>query len=134
MSDHRRILATLSFADGKDTAERLVDALWLWRGAAQNFDRPHPIVLPAPQEIELESVMSPRDAFYAQVEQVPADEAAGRIAAEQITPYPPGIPAVVPGERLNDTVVEYLRTGLASGMNLPDAADTSLSTFRVVAQ
>jgi arginine/lysine/ornithine decarboxylase len=134
MSDHRRILATLSFADGKDTAERLVDALWLWRGAAQNFDRPHPIALPAPREIELESVMSPRDAFYASVEQVPADQGAGRIAAEQITPYPPGIPAVVPGERLNDTVVEYLRTGLAAGMNLPDAADKSLSTFRVVAQ
>ncbi|HTI78386.1 MAG TPA: ornithine decarboxylase, partial [Mycobacterium sp.] len=134
MSDHRRILATLSFADGKDTAERLVDALWLWRGAAQNFDHPHPIVLPAPQEIELESVMSPRDAFYASVEQVPAGQAAGRIAAEQITPYPPGIPAIVPGERLNDTVIDYLRTGLAAGMNLPDAADRSLSTFRVVAQ
>jgi arginine/lysine/ornithine decarboxylase len=134
MSDHRRILATLSFADGKDTAARLVDAMRSWRGAAENFDRPRPIVLPAPEEIQLESVMSPRDAFFTAVEQVPADKAAGHIAAEQITPYPPGIPAVVPGERLTDTVIEYLRTGAAAGMNLPDPADTSLSTFRVVAQ
>jgi lysine decarboxylase len=58
----------------------------------------------------------------------------GRVAAEQITPYPPGVPAVVPGERLNDIVVEYLRSGVAAGMNLPDAADPSLATFRVVAQ
>lgn len=66
-------------------------------------------------------------------EQVPADRAAGHIAAEQITPYPPGIPAVVPGERLNDVVVDYLHTGLA-GMNIPDPADPTMRTFRVVAE
>ena len=134
MTDHRRILATLSFADGKDTAARLVAAMWSWRAAAENFDRPRPIVLPTPEEIQLETVMLPRDAFFAAVEQVPADEAVGRVAAEQITPYPPGIPAVVPGERLTHTVIGYLRTGLAAGMNVPDPADTSLATFRVVAQ
>jgi lysine decarboxylase len=134
MCDHRRILATLSFADDKDTAARLVDAMWSWRSAAETFERPRPIALPAPQTIQLDSVMTPRDAFFARVEQVRADEAAGRIAAEQITPYPPGIPAVVPGERLNVAVVEYLRSGVAAGMNLPDAADTSLTTIRVVAQ
>ena len=62
-----------------------------------------------------------------------AEKASGRICAEQLTPYPPGIPAVVPGERLNDAVIEYLRTGLAAGMNVPDAADASLATFRVTA-
>ena len=134
MSDHRRILATLSFADGKDTTDRLVEALWSWRGAAESFDRPPPIRLPAPEDIELETVMLPRDAFFAPVQQVPADRAQGRIAAEQITPYPPGIPAVVPGERLTDTVIAYLRSGLAAGMNVPDPADPSLATFRVVAQ
>jgi arginine/lysine/ornithine decarboxylase len=64
---------------------------------------------------------------------VPAQRAAGRIAAEQITPYPPGIPAVVPGERLNDAVVDYLRSGIEAGMTLPDPADPSLQYFRVVA-
>jgi arginine/lysine/ornithine decarboxylase len=134
MSDHRRILATLSFADGKDTTNRLLDALWSWRGAAENFERPQPMRLPAPKDIELETVMLPRDAFFAPVQQVPADLAHGRIAAEQITPYPPGIPAVVPGERLTDAVIAYLRSGLAAGMNAPDPADGSLATFRVVAQ
>ncbi|MDH6572544.1 arginine/lysine/ornithine decarboxylase [Streptomyces sp. SAI-117] len=60
-------------------------------------------------------------------------EAAGRIAAEMITPYPPGIPAVLPGEQLTEPVLGYLRSGLAAGMNLPDPADAKLETIRVVA-
>lgn len=60
-----------------------------------------------------------------------AADACGRVSAEQITPYPPGIPAVVPGERLNAAVIDYLRDGLKAGMNVPDAADSSLERFRV---
>jgi arginine decarboxylase len=132
MSDHRRLLATMSFADDKATGERLLDALWAWRKAANDFDSPPQIRLPSPEEIELESVQLPREAFFGNVEAVPAEKASGRISAEQITPYPPGIPAVVPGERLNDAVIDYLRSGLDAGMNVPDAADTSLKTFKVV--
>ncbi|MDX1882431.1 ornithine decarboxylase [Mycolicibacterium sp. 120270] len=133
MSDHRRILATLSFADDASTTDRLVDAMSAWRKAAETFDSPPEIRLPSPEEIELETVQLPRDAFFGPVEMVPAAKAPGRIAAEQITPYPPGIPAVVPGERLNEAVVDYLRTGLAAGMECPDPADPSLERFRVVA-
>ena len=132
MSDHRRLLATMSFADDKATGERLLDALWAWRKAANDFEPPPPIRLPSPKEIELESIQLPREAFFGDVEAVPAEKASGRISAEQITPYPPGIPAVVPGERLNDAVIDYLRSGLDAGMNVPDAADTSLKTFKVV--
>jgi arginine decarboxylase len=133
MSDHRRILATLSFADGKDTADRLVEALTAWRAAVDEFDRPPPIDLPTPEEIQLETVQLPRDAFFGPTEMVAAEEAAGRIAAEQITPYPPGIPAVVPGERLNKPVIDYLRSGANAGMALPDASDAKLVKIKVVA-
>ena len=77
--------------------------------------------------------MSPREAFFASVEDVPIEEATGRIAAEQITPYPPGIPAVLPGECINDAVLEYLASGRRAGMFLPDAADGDLKTVRIVA-
>lgn len=77
--------------------------------------------------------MLPRDAFFDPTEMVAAADAVGRIAAEQITPYPPGIPALVPGERINDAVVEYLRSGLHAGMTLPDPADLQLDHIRVVA-
>lgn len=50
-----------------------------------------------------------------------------------VTPYPPGIPAVLPGERLAEPVLRYLTTGPAAGMNLPDPSDPGLETIRVLA-
>lgn len=93
---------------------------------------PKSVVLPSPPELELESVMSPREAFFAAQETVPAEEAAGRIAAEQLTPYPPGIPAILPGELITAGVVDYLRSGIEATMAVPDAADPSVRTIRVV--
>ncbi len=133
MSDHRRILATFSAADDADTAQRLMDGLTAWRDATRDMPAPPTIELPDPGDLQLHSVMLPRDAFFGAVEMVPAEHAAGRIAAEQITPYPPGIPAVVPGERLDEAVIDYLRSGVDAGMNIPDATDPSVNQFRVVA-
>ena len=130
--DHRRMLATMSFADDKHTADRLIHALTAWREAAREFDPPPQIDLPSPDEIELETVILPRDAFFGPTEMVPAERAAGRVSAEQITPYPPGIPAVVPGEQLNDAVISYLRSGADAGMTLPDPSDPKVHQFRVV--
>jgi len=76
-----------------------------------------------PGQLELESVEVPRDAFFAAAGAVPARQAVGRIAAEQITPYPPGIPVILPGERINSEVIEYLLSGLKAGMVLPDPAE-----------
>jgi arginine/lysine/ornithine decarboxylase len=131
LSDHRRILATLSMADDEASAGRLREALERLVSAAPDLPRPHPVAVPRPDEIELESVEDPRDAFFGPAEAVPVAQAAGRIAAEQITPYPPGIPVIVPGERINQPVLEYLLSGLRAGMVLPDPADPSLETVRV---
>jgi len=133
MSDHRRILATLSIADDMSTGRRLVAALRSWRRSAYDIVAPPAINLPAPGDLALESDCLPRDAFFAPAESIALEAAAGRICAEQLTPYPPGIPAVVPGERLNEAVIDYLRSGVLAGMNVPDATDTSLRTIKVVA-
>jgi arginine decarboxylase len=50
-----------------------------------------------------------------------------------VSPYPPGVPVLTPGERVNEDVVDYLTTGVAAGMLIPDAADPSMKTLRVVA-
>jgi arginine decarboxylase len=133
LGDHRRVLATMSFVDDKDTADRLVDAMTAWRIAVPGFERPPQINLPSPDELQLQTVQPPRDAFFGPSEMVPVAQAVGRVAAEQITPYPPGIPAVVTGERLNDAVIDYLRLGLEAGMTLPDPSDPKLQQIRVVA-
>ncbi|MGV9629933.1 aminotransferase class I/II-fold pyridoxal phosphate-dependent enzyme [Streptomyces sp. NPDC003487] len=129
--DHRRIGAQITHGDDRETAGVLLAALKDLAAAAPEL-RPAPAVdVPSPQELRLEQVRLPRDAFFGPAEDVPVAEAAGRIAAEMITPYPPGIPAVLPGERLTEPVLRYLRTGLAAGMFLPDPGDPELETVRV---
>ena len=134
LSDHRRIMATLSMADDEASAQRLMDALKALIDAAPTLPAPPTVALPSPKDLELETVMLPRDAFFGPTEDVPARDAVGRVGAEQITPYPPGIPVIVPGERINAAVVDYLESGLQAGMVLPDPADPSLHTIRVVRQ
>ncbi|MCU1695861.1 MAG: decarboxylase [Mycobacterium sp.] len=56
----------------------------------------------------------------------------GRVSGEQVTPYPPGVPGVVPGEELNDAVIACLRSGADAGMTVPDPSDPKMHHFRVV--
>jgi arginine/lysine/ornithine decarboxylase len=133
LSDHRRIEATLSTADDSESAARLLEVLDALVDAAPDMDRAPRVDLPSFPDLEIEPVLLPRDAFFGPTESVPAKDAVGRVAAEQITPYPPGIPALVPGERITDEIVDYLRSGVAAGMVLPDPADPKVETFRVTA-
>jgi arginine decarboxylase len=132
LSDHARTVATVSIADNDSTADRLLQALKRLSDAAEDFPDPKPVKIPDPPDLELETVNRPRDAFFSQFEDVKAKDAVGRVAAEQITPYPPGIPVILPGERINQDVIDYLLTGLDAGMTLPDPADPSLKTIRVM--
>lgn len=134
LTDHRRIGVQLTHADDSATADELPAAPKdLVRAAPQSGPAPG-VDVPPPSELRLEQAMPPRDAFFGPAEDVPVTEAAGRVTAEMITPYPPGIPAVLPGERLNELVLRYLRTGRAAGMNLPDPGDPEVGTVRVVAR
>ncbi len=130
-SDHRRIGLQLSYADSDEAIDRMTTALNHLVQAAGALPPAPAMHLPSPDELELDTVILPRDAFFGDCEDVPLEQAIDRICAEQITPYPPGIPAVLPGERIGAGVLEYLRTGVDAGMQLPDAADPKLNTIRV---
>ncbi|MGW6023735.1 aminotransferase class I/II-fold pyridoxal phosphate-dependent enzyme [Streptomyces sp. NPDC055099] len=132
LADHRRISTQLTHADDRETTDQLLAALRALSQAAPGL-RPVPEVeVPSPAALRLSQVDLPRDAYFGPTVDVPVAEAAGRVAAEMLTPYPPGIPAALPGERLTEPVLRYLRTGRTAGMNLPDAADPGLDTVRVV--
>ena len=79
-----------------------------------------------------ELVMPPREAFFAPQDVVPAAEAAGRVAAESLAAYPPGVPNVLPGERLTRETLEYVQQALDHGGSLRGASDRRLRTLRVV--
>jgi arginine decarboxylase len=61
----------------------------------------------------MEPAMKPSDAFakmaHREIERVSIDDLEGRITAMLVTPYPPGIPLLIPGERFNKTIVNYLK-------------------------
>ncbi|MGW4561909.1 aminotransferase class I/II-fold pyridoxal phosphate-dependent enzyme [Streptomyces sp. NPDC004561] len=133
LTDHRRIGAQITHGDDHDTARQLLAALEDLVHAAQELPTGPKVDVPEPAELRMEQALLPRDAFFGPAEDVPLTKAAGRIAAEMITPYPPGIPAVLPGERLTEPVLRYLASGHTAGMNLPDVADPALHTIRVTA-
>ena len=76
--------------------------------------------------------MNPREAFLAPTEFVDFRESGGRVCAEVITPYPPGIPVVSPGEEITQEVIEYLRLELRAGVRMQGPYDSELRTIRVV--
>jgi arginine decarboxylase len=81
-----------------------------------------------------ELAMTPRDAFLGKQEAVPASDAVGRIAAESLATYPPGIPNVLPGERLTAETLAYIQRTLELGGSVRGASDRLLRTVRVVVE
>ncbi|MFE5969990.1 aminotransferase class I/II-fold pyridoxal phosphate-dependent enzyme [Streptomyces sp. NPDC056463] len=132
VADHRRISAQLTHADDAETTGALLAGLTDLAAHAPQLRTGRPVEVPSPSGLRLEQAALPRDAFFGPTEQVPWEKAEGRIAAEMLTPYPPGIPAALPGERLNKAVLRYLRSGVDAGMLVPDAVDTAVTSVRVL--
>ncbi len=81
-----------------------------------------------------ELAMTPREAYLGAQEVVPAARAAGRVAAESLATYPPGIPNVLPGERLTAQTLAYIQSTLEQGGSVRGASDRLLRTVRVVVE
>ena len=76
--------------------------------------------------------ISMRDAYFAETEMVSAEKAMGRISADLIAPYPPGVAVVAPGEVLTKLIVQGLATTKAAGVRIAYATDPTLASYRVV--
>jgi arginine decarboxylase len=113
------------------SGERLVAALRRAVEALSVVERDPAAEAFAPPPPWGELAMTPREAFLGPQEVVPVEEAVGRVAAESLAAYPPGIPNVLPGERLSAETLEYIRQALAHGGSLRGASDRALRTLRV---
>ncbi|HEV7585605.1 MAG TPA: DegT/DnrJ/EryC1/StrS family aminotransferase [Solirubrobacteraceae bacterium] len=134
LADHRRILPLISFAHGEPEIDRLVTALRdLVHAHAGRHNGSRTPDMPTGAELRTQQAMLPRQAFFAATEQVRPRAALGRVSAELVTPYPPGIPVLAPGEIITDTIVDYLEAFVANGGFVEGAVDQSLDRFRVVA-
>ena len=120
----------MTVADDMSTLERLLEVLVPAIKATSGPPRPPSVALS--WDVQPVYAMSPRAAFFAPQESVPADLAVGRVSAELIAPYPPGIPVLAPGELVTEDLVAGLRAVAADGVRVAYAADPSLSSIQVV--
>ena len=90
-----------------------------------------PIVRP-PATLHNEVAVAPREAFLGDAEEVCVEDAVGRISCESIAGYPPGIPALLPGERVSPEAVAYLRERVRSGARLHGASDPAFRRVHVL--
>lgn len=111
-----------------------VDADRLWSALHSlpetEVEPERPPAIPAP----CERAMPMDEAFFGATETVPWTEAIGRISADSLAAYPPGVPNVLPGELLDEGVVSFLRATAATAAGyVRGAVDPPLDAFRVVA-
>ncbi|HEU5000554.1 MAG TPA: aminotransferase class V-fold PLP-dependent enzyme [Lapillicoccus sp.] len=124
------LVAQVSLADTTRTLTRLVDMLLASIG--RHRGAPRPVVTGAAYAVDPVTVLPPRAAFLAEAEAVPVARAVGRVCAELVAPYPPGIPVLAPGEEVTDAAIEALDRARADGVRVAYAADPTLATLRVV--
>lgn len=129
-ADRDVVVGVASLADTDRTLDRFASALM---GSVERHRRGRrQVVAPVAYRVEPATVLSPRAAFFADSHAVPVREATGRISAELIAPYPPGIPVLAPGEEITEQVLSALEEARTAGIRIAYAADPSLETLRVV--
>ena len=67
---------------------------------------------------------------HREIERVAIDELEGRVTAMLVTPHPPGIPLLIPGERFNATIVRYLKFARDFNARFPASRPTSTAWSR----
>lgn len=130
MADSAHVVAIVSIGTARTDCEELARAL---EDIAARERRTNTISFIAPPDHFIVR-MKPREAWFAKVSRVPLDEAGGRISAETVAVYPPGIPAVNPGEEITGDVVNYLKAVRKMGLPCHGPSDPALKTIMVVVE
>jgi lysine decarboxylase len=131
MADRDTIVPIVTLADGPDHVARFTEVLAA--AIERHRSAPRSPAAAIAWSLEPATVLSPRDAFFAAHETVAAEAAEGRVSAELIAPYPPGIPVLAPGELITGEIVAALQAVLRDGGRVAYAADPTLATLQVVA-
>lgn len=129
-ADRDVIVAVVSLADTAGSLGRLADALRA--SIMRHRGAPRRVVEAAAFALDPVTVMPPRRAFFGAAAPVPLESAVGRVCAELIAPYPPGIPVLAPGEEITRDSLEVLHRAREAGVRIAYASDASLATVRAV--
>jgi len=130
MADRDTLVPIVTLADTPETVGRLAHGVA--NSIAARRGEPRPPASSTVWSLVAEVVMSPRDAYFAPRRRVAWRDAVGRIAAETAAPYPPGIPALAPGELISSEILGALRAEAAAGSRMAYCSDPTLDTLLVV--
>ncbi|MBM7552912.1 aminotransferase class I/II-fold pyridoxal phosphate-dependent enzyme [Thalassobacillus pellis] len=130
LSDLYNILCIVTPGDTEETVNTLLHALKVLSSEKTKSATQKEVVVQVPEIPIL--ALSPRDAFYAETEVIPFKDAIGRISAESIMIYPPGIPIFIPGEIITEDNIHYILTNLSAGLPVQGPEDETLETIRVI--
>jgi arginine decarboxylase len=130
MADRDTIVFLATIADVQADFDSLADALIPILKRRQEQRRESATALS--WSVVPQRAISMREAYFAKTELVSAATAIGRISADLIAPYPPGVAVVAPGEVLTAQIVEGLSASRAAGVRIAYATDSTLAKYRVV--
>ena len=130
MADRDTIVFLGTIADSKEDFAHLADVLIPILKRRQEQRRESATALS--WSVTPQKKISMRDAYFAKTEMVAAASALGRVSADLIAPYPPGVAVVAPGEVLTQQIIEGLASSRAAGVRIAYATDSSLAQYRVV--
>ena len=129
MADQDTIVFLATLADGPDdfdeVASKLIPILEKLRS------KPRQTQTALSWSVVPKVGMSIRDAYFADTEFISANDAIGRISADLIAPYPPGVAVVAPGEVLTEQIINGLSASQEAGVRIAYASDPSLASYRV---
>jgi arginine decarboxylase len=131
LADRDWLIPVVTLADTEHTVERMITTMI--NAVRRHAGPPRKTVVSASWSVQPEIVMPPREAFFAPAVTLSVQQAIGRVSAELVAPYPPGVPVLAPGERITAEAVASLQTAAAAGTRIAYAADPSMATLRVVA-
>jgi arginine decarboxylase len=130
MSDLYNILCIITPGDTKNEADILINALKTLSSEFHHLSGKVKAQVLLPDIPKL--ALTPRDAFYSDTEIVPIEEAAGRIIAEFVMVYPPGIPIFIPGEIITKDNLSYIEMNMEAGLPVQGPEDDTIKTLRVI--
>jgi len=130
MADRDTLVFLATLVDSREEFDRLAQVLVPILQSLQQEPRPSATALS--WSVVPTRGISMRDAYFAQTEMVAAEQAPGRISADLIAPYPPGVAVVAPGEVLTEQIINGLAKSQAAGVRIAYATDSTLDTYRVV--
>lgn len=130
LSDLYNILCIVTAGDSEESISALIRALRELAKEAKEQATSQDLTIHLPEIPKL--AMTPREAFYAETELVPFDEAVGRIIAEFIMVYPPGIPILLPGEVITEDNLAYIKRNKEAGLPVQGPEQFDFRYLRVI--